>query len=181
MQSHLLLDRSIFLRKHFHRYEQVFAVPPMQRKPFVNADWKGLLFEGSFLSRADVYDALRAGSILVGDHDFVLTAMYGEKGFATSIEAQWPASLEEFLELRKAGQLDFTPASELFGLSSIEWGCCFFFDEYFHVSGVKPFIDCVAEKLGGYETLKNDFHKFAAHDWPMGAGDRNAILCIVGW
>lgn len=181
MLNHLLLDRAEFLETHMQRYAKVFAVPPTPRKPFADEGWHGLLFEGSFLAHADAYEAIRAASTMVGDDGFLLTAMYGAKGFATSIQAQWPGTFDEFLGLRAAGQLDFTPASELFGATSDKWGCCFFFDEYFHVGGIKAFVDCIAERLGGYDVLRDEFFEFAAHDWPMGAGDRNAILKSVGW
>ena len=162
-------------------YERIFMLPPLQRRPFKNENWLGLLFEGSFVSRSVVYEAIRTASIAIGDSHLILTAMYGETGFETSIEAAWPASLAEFLELRAIGKLDFTPASELFGVGSGEWGCCFFFDEYFHIGGSKEYIENISELLGGNEKLKDDFYQFAAHSWPMGAGDRDAILCGVGW
>ena len=181
MTKSLILNRDDFCKSHLLRYRNIFATPPTPKIPFANTQWFGLLFEGSFIAQTKVYDALRTASVAMGDNEFVLTSMYGEDGFETSILAPWPSSLAEFLSLRISAELDFTPASELFGATSPAWGCCFFFDEYFHVGGEKAFIDLVTNTLGCVEKLRSDFYRFAAHDWPLGAGDRDAVLQSVGW
>jgi hypothetical protein len=181
MSQYLVLDRTTFYASYLERYQSIFAWPPMPLQPFVNEQWSGLLFPGSFMTAPNVYDALRRASTSIGDSEFVLTAIYGEDGFETSVAGRWPNTLAEFLEARKAAQLDHTPASELFGASTSKWGCCFFFDEYFQIAGEQEFIDMLAEALGGQETLRTNFYRFAAHGWPIGAGDRDAILNRVGW
>jgi hypothetical protein len=147
----------------------------------VNQRWQGLLFPGSFLADPIVYEALRSASVANGDSEFVLTAIYGGNGFETSVLSHWPNTLVEFLEARKTAQLDFTPASELFGATTGKWGCCFFFEEYFQIGGEKEFIGTLCDALGGQEVLRSNFYRFAAHGWPVDAGDRDVILRNIGW
>lgn len=172
---------SDFRRRFLRQYEEIFCFPPMQTNIFSQSNWQAVLLPSSFIRDEKTYAAIRDAAIACGDSEYVLTAMYGEPSFSVSIQAEWPNNLKIFMDSRRRAELDFAPCAELFGSQTTNWGCAFFFDEFFAVSGVPAFMTQFLESIGGANAVRTQFINYAATEWPVEILTREEVLKNVGW